>query len=163
MTPERFVTGTAELHVEKSWRFMPGYQPRDVVWAGILDEFTRELNRELESVYADFKRPRPPSRRNLARDATRLVLRRFLGLSDDQIKDFEDGYEVPLENDRTLVHPDRNPDVDEQGFLGRSRDAIDQSIRNLERDAELSFPSRKQGRPPNPEPVDDPIYRDFLA
>jgi hypothetical protein len=167
--PQPVITGTAELHVERSWRFDPGYQPRDIVREGILDELTRELDRELNAVYADIKSIRPgrSSRRNLDRDATRLVLRSFLGLSDDQITDYEAGYEVTLDSGQILVHPELDPDAEELRLLDpkaerRERDTIDQSIKNLAHAAGISLPPRKRGRRPNLPPLHDP-NQDYLA
>ncbi len=110
---------------------------------GILDEFTQALDRELDLVYATVKQAqgRPSTRRYLDRDATRLVLREYLGLSDPEIADYE-GEEFSYKDEETRLHKN-----------------IDASIRNLAKDAGLTLRPRPLGR----RPIDDPIYRDYLA
>lgn len=168
-TPRPVVVGTAEIHAQTCWRFIPGYQSREDVRAGILDEIARALDRELDAAYDHVRsiRARPSTRRNLDRDAMRLVFRICVGLSDDQIRDYESGYEVPLEGGHTLTCSDRGFDDDDDRPLDAeeartARDTIDQSIRNLARDAEISLPLRRLGRPPDPPPLDDP-NKEYLA
>jgi hypothetical protein len=156
--PRPRVVGTAELHVQRAWRFNPGYQPKDEVRAGILADFARELDRELDATEAKIRRMRPPlsPRRNLARDATRFVLREFLDLTLQEILDYEDGIPVPLSNGINLAKPgldfdneDEDLESDESEYrldkdeAKRRADAVDQSIRNLATDAGLVLSSRR--------------------
>jgi hypothetical protein len=167
--PKPVVVGTAELHVEKCWRFAPGHQSRDDVMAGILDEFTRELARELDAAYSHVKsiQARPSPRRNLDRDAMRLVLRTCFGLSNDEIRDYEEGLEVTLASGQVLVRPDGDGEAEDDGALDRNdsrrvRDTFDQSIKNFACDAEIPLPQQRLGRRPHQTPGDD-SYKEYLA
>jgi hypothetical protein len=167
--PKPVVVGTAELFVEESWRYCPGHQPKNIVRKGILDEFTRELDRQLDADYAHVKtiRARSSPRPNLDRDAMRFVLRSAFGLTNDQIMDYEAKCEVDLDSGHVLVHPGADPDSDSEEFgptyseaeRRQARNTIDKSIRIFASDAGIPLPPQPAGRRPK---IEDPNW-EYLA